>query len=86
MKVEVFGVRPYEITDKDSGEIKKGVTAHYTQKAVSNGWRGLEYGKFSVDISSAVYGTVMNMPLPAKIDVEFNRYGRVVDFEVVENV
>lgn len=86
MKVEVFGVRTYTFPDEKTGVIKEGVTAHYTQKAVSDGWKGLEYGKFSVGKDSVMYGAVMSMPIPIWLDLEFNHKGRVIDFEVIENV
>lgn len=84
MKVTVFGTRTWEMMDERSNEIRRGITAHYTTDSLNSSVRGLEYGKFSVPIDSPMYGTVQNMQLPAELKLEFNRYGKVSDFEIVE--
>lgn len=84
MKVNVFGTRTYSLTDEKTGEIREGVTVHYTQNPTNAGWKGLEWGKFSVSKDTPMYGAVMALKLPANLDLEFNRYGKVADFEVLD--
>lgn len=84
MKVNVFGARTYSLRDEKTGELREGVTVHYTQNPTNSDWKGLEWGKFSVAKSTPMYGTVMALTLPANLNLEFNRYGKVCDFEVLD--
>lgn len=83
MKVKVFGTKKYDFTDSRSGERKVGITAHYTCVSNNANVKGLEYGKFGSVIDNPMYGIIDNLNLPADLDIEFNRYGNVVDFEVL---
>ena len=84
MKVTVFGTRKYDFTDKTTGERKVGITAHYTCESTESNVKGLEYGKFGVDINKPMYGIIDNLILPVRLDLEFNQYRKVIDFEVLD--
>lgn len=83
MKVTVFGTKKWELKDERTGEFRRGITAHCTSDSLSPNVRGLEYSKFSVDINSPMYSVVEQIELPANLDLTFNRYGKVQDFEVL---
>ena len=85
MKVTVFGTRKYDFVDSTTGERKVGITAHYTCESHSSAVKGLEYGKFGSEIDKPMYGHIDNLTLPAKLNVEFNQYRKVIDFEVLDN-
>lgn len=84
MKVTVFGTKTWRMVDEKSGEVREGITAHYTGQSVDSRVRGLEYGKFSVNVGSPMYGVVAAMNLPAELELTFNRFGKVADFEILE--
>ena len=83
LEVTVFGTRTYDFKDKSTGVQKKGITAHYYCDSISTSVRGMEYGKFSVGVDSPMYGTVVNLKLPAELSLIFNQFGNVQDFEVL---
>lgn len=83
MKVTLFGTRKYDFVDNRTSERKVGITAHYTSVSSNESVRGLEYGKFSVGVVSPMYVALDKLTLPCELNLEFNRYGNVVDFEVL---
>ena len=83
MKVTVFGTRKYDFVDSRTDERKVGITAHYTCESNNADVKGLEYGKFGSAKDKPMYGILDNLTLPAQLNLEFNRYGGVVDFEVI---
>ena len=84
MKVQAFGLNKYDFIDEKTGERKEGVSVHYTCKPESNKWFGLQHGKFSVKVDSDMYGILMALQLPCELRLYFNRYGKVDDFELLE--
>ena len=82
MKVKVFGTKKYDFKDKN-GVQRTGITAHYMNESNNVLVKGMEYGKFGAAIDKPMYGIIDNLSLPADLDLEFDRYGNVIDFEVL---
>ena len=84
MKVTVFGTKKYDFTDNRTGAQKVGITAHYTCLSNNSNVKGLEYGKFGCAIENDyMYSLLNDLSLPCELDLEFNRYGNVIDFKIL---
>ena len=84
MKVQVFGIRTYEFQDEKTKEMKFGVTVHCMFDKTDGSVTGKDYFKFSVSKGSDMYGAVCSLVLPCELQLYFNRYGKVNDFEILE--
>lgn len=72
-KWNVLTYRDYDFTD--NGRQVKGRTLHCYRKNGSDGWPGVEYGKFSVPFGSDAFNTAVKPG--AEYELVFNRFGKV---------